>query len=161
LQNDELLQLNPGIRDTVVVPDLRGLGLSSKPSGGYDKKTQSRDVTGVMDALGVPPYRCNGDLPTQKNVPQASSPTSALASNYEVRAKPHVLPTANSARYLMGNPRGFPVALTQAKELQGYLLVVSPVEIVLRFDIKPSGARSALPFLILHADSIPEIPLRF
>jgi pimeloyl-ACP methyl ester carboxylesterase len=39
---------------TVIVPDLRGLGLSSKPSGGYDKKTQSRDVAGVMDALGVP-----------------------------------------------------------------------------------------------------------
>jgi pimeloyl-ACP methyl ester carboxylesterase len=38
---------------TVIVPDLRGLGLSSKPSGGYDKKTQSRDVAGVMDALGV------------------------------------------------------------------------------------------------------------
>ena len=39
---------------TVIVPDLRGLGLSSKPSGGYDKKTQGRDVAGVMDALGVP-----------------------------------------------------------------------------------------------------------
>jgi pimeloyl-ACP methyl ester carboxylesterase len=38
---------------TVIVPDLRGLGLSSKPSGGYDKKTQSRDVAGVMHALGV------------------------------------------------------------------------------------------------------------
>src|SRR6266853_2533482 len=24
---------------TVIVPDLRGLGLSSRPSGGYDKKT--------------------------------------------------------------------------------------------------------------------------
>jgi pimeloyl-ACP methyl ester carboxylesterase len=42
------------VRDhTVIVPDLRGLGLSSKPSGGHDKKTQSRDVTGVMDALGI------------------------------------------------------------------------------------------------------------
>jgi pimeloyl-ACP methyl ester carboxylesterase len=39
---------------TVIVPDLRGLGLSSKPSGGYDKKTQSRDVAGVMNLLGVP-----------------------------------------------------------------------------------------------------------
>lgn len=39
---------------TVIVPDLRGLGLSSKPSGGYDKKTQSRDVAGVMDALRIP-----------------------------------------------------------------------------------------------------------
>jgi pimeloyl-ACP methyl ester carboxylesterase len=38
---------------TVIVPDLRGLGLSSRPSGGYDKKTQSFDVAGVMDALGV------------------------------------------------------------------------------------------------------------
>jgi pimeloyl-ACP methyl ester carboxylesterase len=39
---------------TVIVPDLRGLGLSSKPSGGYDKKTQSRDVASVMNALSVP-----------------------------------------------------------------------------------------------------------
>jgi pimeloyl-ACP methyl ester carboxylesterase len=39
---------------TVIVPDLRGLGLSSKPPGGYDKKTQSQDVAGVMDTLGAP-----------------------------------------------------------------------------------------------------------
>jgi pimeloyl-ACP methyl ester carboxylesterase len=38
---------------TVIVPDLRGLGLSSRPSAGYDKKMQSRDVAGVMVALGV------------------------------------------------------------------------------------------------------------
>ena len=38
---------------TVVVPDLRGLGLSSKPAGGFDKKTQAEDVDGVLDALGV------------------------------------------------------------------------------------------------------------
>jgi pimeloyl-ACP methyl ester carboxylesterase len=37
----------------VVVPDLRGLGLSSKPDGGYDKKNQAADVVGVLDALGV------------------------------------------------------------------------------------------------------------
>src|SRR6266700_2217905 len=36
---------------TVIVPDLRGLGLSSKPPTGYDKKTQARDVAGVLDAL--------------------------------------------------------------------------------------------------------------
>src|ERR1700741_3071476 len=29
---------------TVVVPDLRGMGLSSPPEGGYDKKTQGRDI---------------------------------------------------------------------------------------------------------------------
>jgi pimeloyl-ACP methyl ester carboxylesterase len=38
---------------TIIVPDLRGLGLSSRPEGGYDKKNQSADVFGVLDALGV------------------------------------------------------------------------------------------------------------
>lgn len=38
---------------TVIVPDLRGLGLSSKPAGGFDKKTQADDVGGVLNALGV------------------------------------------------------------------------------------------------------------
>lgn len=39
---------------TVVVPDLRGLGLSSKPAGGFDKKTQAEDVAGVLDRLNIP-----------------------------------------------------------------------------------------------------------
>lgn len=38
---------------TVIVPDLRGLGLSSKPAGGFDKKTQAGDLAGVLDALKV------------------------------------------------------------------------------------------------------------
>ncbi len=38
---------------TVIVPDLRGMGLSSHPAGGYDKKTQGGDVAGVLDALKV------------------------------------------------------------------------------------------------------------
>lgn len=38
---------------TVIVPDLRGLGLSSKPAGGFDKKTQAGDVAAVLDTLGV------------------------------------------------------------------------------------------------------------
>src|ERR1700724_3839781 len=37
----------------VVVPDLRGIGLSSHPAGGYDKKTQAGDVAGVLDALEI------------------------------------------------------------------------------------------------------------
>jgi pimeloyl-ACP methyl ester carboxylesterase/quercetin dioxygenase-like cupin family protein len=37
---------------TVVVPDLRGIGRSSKPDGGYDKKTQARDIRAVITALG-------------------------------------------------------------------------------------------------------------
>lgn len=38
---------------TVVVPDLRGLGLSGKPKDGFDKKTQGHDVAGVLDALKI------------------------------------------------------------------------------------------------------------
>jgi pimeloyl-ACP methyl ester carboxylesterase len=38
---------------TVVVPDLRGLGLSSIPDSGYDKKTQAGDIRGVLAALGI------------------------------------------------------------------------------------------------------------
>jgi hypothetical protein len=35
---------------TVVVPDLRGMGLSAKPASGYDKKTQGHDVARILDA---------------------------------------------------------------------------------------------------------------
>jgi pimeloyl-ACP methyl ester carboxylesterase len=38
---------------TIVVPDLRGLGLSAKPDDGYDKKNQAADIVGVLNALGV------------------------------------------------------------------------------------------------------------
>jgi pimeloyl-ACP methyl ester carboxylesterase len=45
---------NALIKDhTVIVPDLRGMGLSSYPSSGYDKKTQGQDIAAVMDKLGV------------------------------------------------------------------------------------------------------------
>jgi pimeloyl-ACP methyl ester carboxylesterase len=37
---------------TVVVPDLRGIGRSSHPAGGYDKKTQAADIRAVVLALG-------------------------------------------------------------------------------------------------------------
>jgi pimeloyl-ACP methyl ester carboxylesterase len=37
---------------TVVVPDLRGIGRSSRPPGGYDKKTQAADLRAVVTSLG-------------------------------------------------------------------------------------------------------------
>lgn len=40
-------------KHTVVVPDLRGMGLSSHPEGGYDKKTQGHDVARLLDALKI------------------------------------------------------------------------------------------------------------
>ena len=42
------------VRDhMVIVPDLRGMGLSAHPDTGYSKKNQALDVIGVMDALRV------------------------------------------------------------------------------------------------------------
>jgi len=37
----------------VIVPDLRGMGLSEHPDTGYTKKNQALDIAGVMDALKV------------------------------------------------------------------------------------------------------------
>jgi pimeloyl-ACP methyl ester carboxylesterase len=37
----------------VIVPDLRGMGLSAHPDTGYTKKNQALDIAGVMDALKV------------------------------------------------------------------------------------------------------------
>ena len=37
----------------VVVPDLRGMGLSSHPETGYDKKSEGRDIAAVLAALKV------------------------------------------------------------------------------------------------------------
>src|SRR4029453_6728868 len=38
---------------TVIVPDLRGMGLSAHPDTGYTKKNQALDIAGVMDTLKV------------------------------------------------------------------------------------------------------------
>jgi pimeloyl-ACP methyl ester carboxylesterase len=38
---------------TVIVPDLRGMGLSDHPDDGYSKKNQGVDVAGVLDQLKI------------------------------------------------------------------------------------------------------------
>jgi hypothetical protein len=37
----------------VVVPDLRGMDLSSKPADGFEKRTQAGDVAGVLKTLKI------------------------------------------------------------------------------------------------------------
>jgi pimeloyl-ACP methyl ester carboxylesterase len=37
----------------VIVPDLRGMGLSAHPEDGYDKVNQAKDIAGVMDHFRV------------------------------------------------------------------------------------------------------------
>ncbi|TGS11215.1 alpha/beta hydrolase [Mesorhizobium sp. M2E.F.Ca.ET.209.01.1.1] len=38
---------------TVIVPDLRGMGLSSIPESGYEKWNQAADIRAVLDHLGI------------------------------------------------------------------------------------------------------------
>ena len=38
---------------TVVVPDLRGMGLSSHPETGYEKKNEAQDIAAVLSALKI------------------------------------------------------------------------------------------------------------
>jgi pimeloyl-ACP methyl ester carboxylesterase len=38
---------------TVIVPDLRGMGLSSHPDDGYTKVAQARDLAGILDKLHI------------------------------------------------------------------------------------------------------------
>src|SRR6516162_5943542 len=38
---------------TVIVPDLRGMGLSSHQDGGYEKTAQARDMAAILDELGI------------------------------------------------------------------------------------------------------------
>lgn len=48
-------------RYTVVVPDLRGLGDSARPAGGYDSATMSDDIAELMAGLGHTSYAVVGE----------------------------------------------------------------------------------------------------
>ncbi len=69
---------------TVIVPDLRGLGLSAKPKSGFDKKTQAHDVAGVLDALKI----SEADLVTHDIGNMVGY---AFAAQYPARVKKFVL----------------------------------------------------------------------
>lgn len=45
---------------TVIAPDLRGAGGSSKPQGGYDKKTMAQDIHALVQTLGYPKVKLVG-----------------------------------------------------------------------------------------------------
>lgn len=45
---------------TVIVPDMRGLGDSTKPATGYDKKTVAADIYGLVSELGYDSVRLIG-----------------------------------------------------------------------------------------------------
>ncbi|MFS8095522.1 alpha/beta hydrolase [Lentzea alba] len=45
---------------TVICPDLRGYGASSKPEDGYDKRTMANDIIGLADALQLDEFALIG-----------------------------------------------------------------------------------------------------
>lgn len=47
-------------RHVVIAPDLRGAGTSSKPAGGYDKKTLAQDIHALVQAKGYPKVKIVG-----------------------------------------------------------------------------------------------------
>ena len=47
-------------KHTVIAPDLRGFGQSSKPESGYDKKTMAQDVHALAGTLGIKRSRIVG-----------------------------------------------------------------------------------------------------
>ena len=60
---------------TVIVPDLRGMGLSSYPNTGYDKKTQAQDIARVMDRLNVQKADLqHGRLRARRAIPRSRYP---------------------------------------------------------------------------------------
>src|SRR6201988_4868578 len=46
--------------NTVIAPDLRGFGQSSKPADGYDKKTMAKDIHALAASLGFKRVRVVG-----------------------------------------------------------------------------------------------------
>lgn len=47
-------------RYTVIAPDLRGIGYTSRPAGGYDKRTVAGDVHELVQRLGLGPVKLVG-----------------------------------------------------------------------------------------------------
>jgi pimeloyl-ACP methyl ester carboxylesterase len=47
-------------KHVVIAPDLRGAGQSSKPDGGYDKKTMAQDIHALVKSLGYPKVKIVG-----------------------------------------------------------------------------------------------------
>lgn len=47
-------------RRVVIAPDLRGAGSSSKPEGGYDKKTMAQDIHALVKSKGYPKVKIVG-----------------------------------------------------------------------------------------------------
>ncbi|MDG2524710.1 alpha/beta hydrolase [Stenotrophomonas sp. HITSZ_GD] len=47
-------------RHVMIAPDLRGAGGSSKPAGGYDKKTLAQDIHALVQSLGYPKVKIVG-----------------------------------------------------------------------------------------------------
>ena len=90
---------------SVVAVDQRGIGLSGKPSGGYDTASLASDLVGLMDALGHPRFALYG---TDVGMPIAY----ALAADHRDRVDRLVVSEAPSRGYLPHRRCSFPLSST-------------------------------------------------
>jgi pimeloyl-ACP methyl ester carboxylesterase len=101
---------------TVIVVDIRGMGTSSRPADGYDKKTMAKDIRGLVQSLGYDKVDIAGhDIGSAvayayaENYPQATNKLVMMEFPHpdESLAKFPLLPTQGPVGDKVGSSRPF------------------------------------------------------
>jgi pimeloyl-ACP methyl ester carboxylesterase len=101
---------------TVIVVDIRGMGTSSRPADGYDKKTMAKDIRGLVQSLGYDKVNIAGhDIGSAvayayaENYPQATGKLVIMEFPHpdESLAKFPLLPTQGPVGDKAGSSRPF------------------------------------------------------
>ena len=79
----------------VIVPDLRGLGLSTKPAAGFDKKTQAGDVCAPREP---PPHPTGRPTITTLSAPSPNSASAAALASASDTAPMRALRSVSQSR---------------------------------------------------------------
>lgn len=92
---------------TVIAPDLRGMGLTSRPEGGYDKKIQGHDIAGMLPATrnNWPPRPISPNstrrMPTRaESRPRWNLCRYSIPRNHIIRNMLRFIPAASTSRFM-------------------------------------------------------------
>jgi pimeloyl-ACP methyl ester carboxylesterase len=117
----------------VIILDIRGMGSSDKPAGGYDKKTMAQDVYALTQLLGLPKVSLLGHdiggmvaMSFAFNHPEATEKLIVLDGGHPSEGMRHMsllpAPGAFQAKMNGQNPYVWWMAFNQVKELPEQLL---------------------------------------
>jgi pimeloyl-ACP methyl ester carboxylesterase len=117
----------------VIILDIRGMGSSDKPAGGYDKKTMAQDVYALTQLLGLPKVSLLGHdiggmvaMSFAFNHPEATEKLIVLDGGHPSEGMRHMsllpAPGAFQAKMDGQNPYVWWMAFNQVKELPEQLL---------------------------------------